>query len=210
MRVKICGITREGDAHAAVACGATHLGFIFHRASPRYIAPEQARDIVRGLPSNIEPVGVFVDLAPDEVHRIVDLVGLSIAQLHGDESPTQCRSSSPRVWKALRASAAGSEERNALLTACAAFGECEAMLVDAKADGAHGGTGKVSDWALAATLARTRPVVLAGGLNAANVVDAIATVRPWAIDVSSGVEDSPGLKSEEKMRAFFTALRSMR
>ncbi|HSI04817.1 MAG: phosphoribosylanthranilate isomerase [Myxococcota bacterium] len=210
MKVKICGITREEDAHAAVACGAAYVGFIFHAASPRYVTPERARQIVKTLPSNVEPVGVFVDADALEVRRVVDLVGLSVAQLHGDETPEHCQASNGRVWKALRVSQASATERAEWLLASAAYSGCEAMLLDAKADNGHGGTGKTSDWHLAASLARTRPVVLAGGLSAANVVDAVKAVTPWALDVSSGVEDAPGRKSEEKMRAFFAALRSMR
>ena len=210
MKVKICGITREQDAHLAVACGATYVGFVFQAASPRYVTPERAREIVRTLPSNVEPVGVFVDTAAPEVRRIVDFVGLSVAQLHGDETPEHCQAANARVWKALRVSHASPTERAEWLVTSAAYVGCEAMVLDAKADSGHGGTGKTSDWHLAASLARTRPVVLAGGLNAANVVDAVAAVKPWAVDVSSGVEESPGRKSEEKMRGFFSALRSMR
>ncbi len=210
MKVKICGITREKDAHAAVVCGAAYVGFVFHRASPRYVTPERARQIVKTLPSNVEPVGVFVNSEPEDVRRIVDAVGLSVAQLHGDETPQRCHASNSRVWKALRVSHASASERAAWLAASAAYVDCEAMLLDAKAETAHGGTGKVSDWHLAASLARTRPVVLAGGLTAENVVDAVTAVRPWALDVSSGVEDAPGEKSEEKLRTFFSALRSMR
>lgn len=210
MKVKICGITREEDAHAAVAFGAAYVGFVFHTESPRYVTPERARQIVKTLPSNVEPVGVFVDSEPDEVRRIVDAVGLSVSQLHGDETPERCQASNTRVWKALRVSHASAGERAAWLATSAAYVGCEAMLLDARADAAHGGTGKVSDWHLAGLLARTRPVVLAGGLNAENVVDAVTAVRPWALDVSSGVEDAPGQKSEDKLRTFFGALRSMR
>lgn len=210
MKVKICGITRQEDAHLAVECGATFVGFVFHPASPRYVTPEVARSIVTSLPSNVDPVGVFVDVAAVEVRRIVDAVGLSVAQLHGDESPEDCRSFGGRVWKALRVSHTSAAERADWLTASTAYSGCEAMLVDAKAEGVHGGSGLTSDWQLAAALARTRSVVLAGGLNADNVALAVKAVSPWAIDVSSGVEDSPGKKSEDKMRALFAAVRSIR
>jgi phosphoribosylanthranilate isomerase len=210
VKVKICGIMRQEDAQLAVTCGATFVGFVFHPASPRYVTPEVARRIVTSLPSNVEPVGVFVDVAAAEIRRIVETVGLSVAQLHGDESAEDCRSLSGRVWKALRVSSSSAAERAEWLTSSTAYSGCEAMLVDAKADGVHGGSGLTSDWQLAAALARTRPVVLAGGLNAGNVTDAVKAVSPWAIDVSSGVEDSPGKKSEEKMRALFAAVRSMR
>jgi phosphoribosylanthranilate isomerase len=193
-----------------VACGAAYVGFVFQTASPRYVTPEHARQIVKTLPSNVEPVGVFVDTDVQEVRRIVDQVGLSVAQLHGDETPEHCQASSDRVWKALRVSHASAIERAEWLVVSAAYSGCEAIVLDAKADTAHGGTGKASDWHLAASLARTRPVVLAGGLSAVNVVDAVKAVTPWAIDVSSGVEESAGNKSEEKMRAFFAALRSIR
>jgi phosphoribosylanthranilate isomerase len=210
VKVKICGITRQEDAHLAVACGATYVGFIFHEKSPRYVTPDAARRIVATLPSNVAPVGVFVNLAPADVKRIVDTVGLSVVQLHGDETPQQCADIGGHVWKALRVSHASAAERAEWLTSSSAYVGCEAMLLDAKADDAHGGTGKTSDWHLAATLARTRPVVLAGGLTAENVAQAVKAVEPWAVDVSSGVEETPGTKSESKMRAFFAALRGVK
>jgi phosphoribosylanthranilate isomerase len=203
MNVKICGITSAEDALEAVRLGARYIGFICHAASPRYIAPEDIAAIVHKLPKAILKVGVFVDAQPATVLETVERAGLDIAQLHGDETAAICKASGPRIWKALRVSESTPDERKQLLKRAQAYAECEAILIDAKSAKAHGGTGERSDWTFAAELGMQRPVVLAGGIGAENVREAMQRVDPWAIDVSSSVEDAPGKKSHAKMKQLF-------
>jgi phosphoribosylanthranilate isomerase len=198
MFVKICGITRLEDACAAVREGAHAIGFVFWPKSPRYIDPERAREIVRAIDVPVITVGVFVNQPADEINRTANKAGLSMVQLHGDETPDSLAEIERPVMKALSleqtAVDAGSWRRGTPL------------LVDAHDPVKRGGTGRTADWAKAAPLARRRRVVLAGGLSAENVRDAIAQVRPFGIDVSSGVESEPGIKDGTKLTALFTAL----
>ena len=204
MKVKICGITSEGDALAAVELGATHIGFVFHEASPRCVTIAIAAQISQRLPKGITKVGVFVNQRVDVVQSTMRAAGLDVAQLHGDETPEVCRASAQRFWKALRANPGC--DRDAMLADAVTFTGCECVLVDAKADLRLGGTGQLSDWQLATALGTKVNVVLAGGLNASNVADAIKAVRPWGVDVSSGVEARPGIKDKDKMAALFAAI----
>lgn len=197
MLIKICGITRAEDAREAVDAGADAIGFIFWPRSPRYLAPGAARRIVASLPPFVTPVGVFVNQPIAEVNAIADEVRLGAVQLHGDETPDLLDAIVAPVVKAV-AGASGTEVWPARVT----------LLVDAKDPVRRGGTGTTSDWGDAAALARRRHVLLAGGLTVHNVVEAIARVRPFGIDVSSGVESSPGVKDHGKMRALIAAARA--
>jgi phosphoribosylanthranilate isomerase len=198
MIVKICGITRVEDAKLAVSLGATAIGFIFWPASPRAIAPRQARSIVDALPASVTTVGVFVNASQDEIETAADAANVSAVQLHGDETPDLARSLSRRVIKAV---ALGEDAEQVVGDWAGTM-----VLLDAHDPARRGGTGRVIDWDRAASIARTRDVILAGGLGPANVVDAVTRVRPAGIDVSSGVESSPGVKDHEKLRALFEAL----
>lgn len=198
MIVKICGITRVEDAKLAVSLGATAIGFIFWPASPRAIAPGQARSIVDALPASVATVGVFVNASRDEIETAAEAANVSAVQLHGDETPDLARSLSRGVIKAV---ALGEDAEQVLNDWAGTM-----VLLDAHDPARRGGTGRVIDWDRAASIARTRDVILAGGLGPANVVDAVTRVRPAGIDVSSGVESSPGVKDHEKLRALFEAL----
>jgi phosphoribosylanthranilate isomerase len=194
VKVKICGITRVEDALAAVRLGADALGFNFWPRSKRFLPPDRARAIVRRLPAFVTAVGVFVDPARDEVLRAIDQAGIGVAQLHGDEPPDLCASLPVPVLKAIRL--AGPQS----LAQLAAY-EVQAFLLDAPS-AAYGGSGTTCDWSLAAAVAGELPIVLAGGLGPDNVAEAVRTVRPWAVDVASGVESTPGVKDEDRMRRF--------
>lgn len=203
MRVKICGITCEEDARAAVAAGADALGFNFCPASPRYIDPRCARDIVSGLPPFVAAVGVFVDvLDPAEVRRVARLAGVSVLQLHGDESPDYCRrlGGSYPLIKALRLG-------NHLSHGALGEYPVQAFLLDTYDETRRGGTGKTFDWSLACGLAGVRPIILAGGLTPENVAAAVRAVRPYAVDVCSGIEARPGKKDPEKLARFMEEVR---
>ncbi|MDT7687732.1 MAG: phosphoribosylanthranilate isomerase [Acidobacteriota bacterium] len=197
-RVKVCGIMNLEDALAAVEAGADLLGFNFYTRSPRYVTPADARSIVERLPEGIEGVGVFVnETGPEEVERIARASGLGAVQLHGDETPEFCRAlRGLETIKALRV-------REGYTAKAAVLYSTDAVLLDAYAPGVWGGTGHTFDWTLAR---QTREVVprlfLAGGLTPENVAEAVKVVRPFAVDVCSGVETSPGRKSFQLMRRF--------
>ncbi len=204
MYIKICGITNLADARVAVEAGADMLGFVFYEKSPRYIAPECAREIAlvtRHL-SPVTFVGVFVNESLARVRAIMDIAQLDLAQLHGDEPAEMVRALSPRAYKALRPRDAA-EARAAIETYRAVVdGSAPAFIVDAFDAKQFGGTGARGDWNIAADIAREFPILLAGGLNAENVADAIRAVAPWGVDVSSGVERAPGLKDHAMVREF--------
>jgi phosphoribosylanthranilate isomerase len=194
-RVKICGITRAQDARAAVRAGADAIGFVLWPGSPRRISLAKARAIGRLLPPFVTRVGVFVNATPADVARAVREASLDAVQLHGDENPRAYRSCGAAVIKAVSLS------RPADIVRAARYPRDISLLVDARDHVRRGGTGRVSNWTLARRLARIRPILLAGGLQAANVARAIRAVRPWGIDLSSGVETAPGRKSATKMTA---------
>lgn len=200
VRIKICGITRFEDATAAVELGADALGFVFYEKSPRYIEPEDAAAIIRQLPESVSAVGLFVNPAQQQIDDTLNCCPLDIIQLHGDESADFCRAQSLPVMKAVAVSCADDLMR-------AASFDC-AVLLDAKAPaGVFGGTGTPFDWSVLEGFSHPFPLILAGGLNPENVASALA-VRQWfAVDVSSGVETSPGLKDSDKMQAFIAAVR---
>ena len=196
MLVKICGITRAADAAEAVECGASAIGFIFWAPGARYIDPQRARAIVRTLPPFVTPVGVFVNETAEHINAVADIVGLGCVQLHGDETPEYAASVSRPVMKAV---SVGRDEARV-------WPSRVRLLLDVHDPVARGGTGRTIDWAAAADLAARREVLLAGGLTPDNVADAVARVRPFGIDVSSGVERAPGIKDPQRLRALFEAV----
>ncbi len=198
MFVKICGITSEEDALLAVAMGADAVGFVF-APSPRQIAAAHARDIARRPPPEILTVGVFRDEAPQRVVDVVNTTGLRAAQLHGHETPEQCRWVRERVAFVIQGFVAG----DPALDHTDKYG-ADAILIDSPAPG----SGEVFDWSLAEGAPSNRRVIVAGGLTAENVGDAIEKTRAWGVDVSTGVESEPGHKDARKLRAFIAAARA--
>jgi len=199
--IKFCGITRTEDAWAAADNGAAAIGFIFAKGSPRLVTVDVARTIGRTLPPFLQRVGVFVDTPAAEVRKMAQYAELDVVQLHGHESVLEATTVWPRVIKAL------ARDRD-LMEQAEAWSDEITLLVDAATGDAPGGTGQLADWPAAAALARERRLVLAGGLTAENVGEAIAAVRPYAVDVSSGIEVRPGVKSASRMRAFAWAVES--
>ncbi len=202
MKIKICGIRRVQDALLATELGASALGFVFWPSSPRFIDPYRARPIVAALPPFVTTVGVFVNQPWAFVTEVARLLGLGAVQLHGDEPADMYARSACRVIKAVPVMV----DDRTLAGRVAAVPPHATVLLDAHDPIARGGTGRPIDWAQAAAIARTRPVILSGGLNADNVGAAIQAVEPYAIDVSSGVESAPGIKDAAKMRALFEAI----
>ncbi|MCU0973076.1 MAG: phosphoribosylanthranilate isomerase [Burkholderiales bacterium] len=199
--VKICGITRVEDALAAAHAGAHALGFIFHPPSPRNIDVPRAQAIVRALPPFITTVGVFVDPDRAIVEAVIKEIRLGVLQFHGDEDPVFCARFGMPYMKAVRV-----RRDLDLLQYTSVFRAAQALLLDAFVPGSHGGTGQTFDWSLIPP-ALPVPVVLSGGLDAANVATAIRRVRPWAVDVSSGVEIDKGIKDAAKIAAFMRGVR---
>ncbi|MGM0415847.1 MAG: phosphoribosylanthranilate isomerase [Thermodesulfobacteriota bacterium] len=198
VRTKICGITSVEDAHTAVAAGVDAIGLVFYSGSKRYVDMEQARRICAALPPFVTRVGLFVNEDTEVVRTAVARCRLDIAQLHGDEDAKECSIPGVRVVKALRL------RENTDIGICESYRSAgvEAFLLDAWVKDAYGGTGKCAPWDTAARFARVHNIILAGGLNPANVATAIEYVKPYAVDVSSGVEQSAGIKDAEKVRAF--------
>ena len=204
LKIKICGITNAQDAQAAVEAGADALGFVFYRKSPRFVEAGLVKQIVAGLPPFVLPVGVFVNEDVKVVRDLMDACGLVLAQLHGDESASYCETLARSVLKGIRL-----RNRGSLLALGEYKGRAQVrgFVVDAFSENAYGGTGLAADWPLAAEVAKAAPVLLAGGLTPENVQEAIRAVRPYGVDVSSGVEASPGKKDHAKIQAFIQAAR---
>ena len=202
--IKICGITNLNDAHAAVAAGADALGFNFYKPSPRYIAPETAREIINTLPDSIFTVGVFVnESSPEAVRSIASQAGVEAVQLHGDESPDYCRALNS-VIKAFAVSDSFDIKRLESY-------EVDAVMLDTKHNRLRGGTGRVFDWSIAQQVSQLVPrLYLAGGLSPENVTEAIEMVQPFAVDACSSLEDRPGIKNHERMRIFVNKVRSVK
>lgn len=201
MRVKICGITNLEDALAAVDSGADALGFVFFPASPRHISPDEATAIIRRLPPFVQTVGLFVNDDLETVNATADRCGLDMVQLHGDEPPDFCGGVRRRVIKAFRVQDAST------LDTIGTY-RVSACLLDAWSPLARGGTGETFNWDIAAQAVRDgRRIILAGGLTPDNVADAVRQVRPYAVDVSSGVEAAPGKKDPMAVRMFITSAR---
>jgi phosphoribosylanthranilate isomerase len=194
-KVKICGITSLEDALMAVEGGADALGFVFFEKSPRHIDPEQAARIIAEIPPFVQVVGLFVNAELDFVNQTADSCRLDIVQLHGDETPSYCDLVRRRVMKAFRVR--GMES----LAAMAQY-KVSAFLLDAYSPNSYGGTGACFDWDCAIAAKGRVPIILAGGLDPDNVASAVAKVAPYGVDVSSGVESSPGRKDPEKVRRF--------
>jgi phosphoribosylanthranilate isomerase len=209
MHIKICGLTNLDDALAAIDLGADYLGFNFYPKSQRFIAPEDCAQITSALTnhasrltpheSRLTLVGIFVNEPPARVAAILRDCGLDLAQLHGDETPEELAELKGRAYKGVR----GTGMKN--LNDFVHNGQTPALLLDAYSPNAYGGTGHTVDWAAARVIAEQFPIFLAGGLTPENVADAIAQVKPWGVDVASGVEVSPRKKDHVKMRAFVEA-----
>ncbi len=199
-RIKICGITTLDDARCAVAAGADALGFVFYPKSPRYITAAAAGKIVAALPPFVATVGLFVNMADSKIQQTMETARLNVVQLHGDELPEDCLIPGYPVVKAVRVKSTDS------LNGIDRY-QVSALLLDAWNDENYGGTGEKFDWQLAKTFTADCPVILAGGLNPDNVAAAIGTVHPYAVDVSSGVEASPGKKDHDKIYQFIQQVR---
>jgi len=203
--VKICGITNLDDALAAVAAGADALGFNFYKPSPRYITPQDAREIIEQLPESLLTVGVFVNEESEAVRVIANESGLRALQLHGDESPEYCRELGADFYVIKTFAVSDSFDVQAL-----APYKVEAVMLDTKHNNLRGGTGRVFDWSVAQRIVPTTPkLFLAGGLSPENVGNAVEIVRPFAVDACSALEDRPGKKNHERMRVFINAVRAV-
>ena len=194
MFIKICGITRLTDALYALQHGATALGFVFWPHSPRYVTPQRAGEIVAELPPGTTTVGVFVNETVDGIRAVVARTGISAVQLHGDEPPEYAGALGWPIYRAIAVAEADA--------ASEAWPEETTFLLDTIDPVRRGGTGETVDWSQAAAIAHKRRVVLAGGLTPLNVAGAIGAVRPWGVDVSSGVEQTPGVKDFDKVARF--------
>ncbi|WP_277374454.1 phosphoribosylanthranilate isomerase [Pseudomonas sp. AA-38] len=200
VRSKICGITRVEDALAAVEAGADAIGLVFYAKSPRAVSVEQAQAIVAALPPFVTSVGLFVDMPREELQAVLAQVPLDLLQFHGEESPADCEGHGRPYIKALRVRPGG--DVAALL---APYAGARGILLDTFVEGVPGGTGAAFDWSLVPCEAG-KPIILAGGLTADNVAQAIAQVRPYAVDVSGGVEAAKGIKDAGKIHAFLQAV----
>ena len=201
-RIKICGLTREADVDAAAAAGADAIGFVLYPKSPRAVTPARAAELARRLPPFVTPVLLFVNASPAEIDAALAAVPNALLQFHGDETPQDCRAVGRPYLRAVRMGPAGVD----LLDCAARYHDAQALLLDAHVEG-YGGGGKAFDWSLV-PLDVPLPVVLSGGLNPANVTDGVLRVRPWAVDVSSGVEASKGIKDAPLMRRFCETVRA--
>lgn len=200
VRSKICGITRLEDALAAVDAGADAIGFVFYAKSPRAVSVEQARAIIAALPPFVTTVGLFVNCSRCELTEILEVVPLDLLQFHGDETPEDCDGYHRPYIKALRVQAGDD-----IAASCRAYSGASGILLDTYVAGVPGGTGEAFDWSLIPQ-GLSKPIILAGGLTPANVAQAIVQVRPYAVDVSGGVEMSKGIKDHDKIRAFMRAV----
>ncbi len=199
--VKICGIARAADAEAVAAFAPDAMGFIFWPRSPRAVRPADVAAWTRGLPKTIQRVGVFVDASAEEIARVREQAGLDIVQIHSDATPAFCATLAPGVWKVAHLDRMSAEQASAY--------SVDALLIDQYSTVSPGGTGMVADWDAAARFVGQafQPVLLAGGLRADNVGVALQKVEPWGVDVSSGVEASPGVKDLSKVKAFIEQCR---
>jgi phosphoribosylanthranilate isomerase len=199
-RIKICGITRDEDLQAAVEAGADAVGFVLYAPSPRAVSVERAAEMARALPPFMTPVPLFVDAAADLIERAVRTMPQALLQFHGDETPAQCRR-----WERPYVRAARMASGFDLLNFAPLYPDAAGFVLDAHVDG-YGGGGKVFDWSLIPRSVPL-PVVLSGGLHAENVIEGILRLRPWAVDVSSGVESAKGIKDAAAIRRFCDAVR---
>jgi phosphoribosylanthranilate isomerase len=195
-RVKICGITRVEDALIAVAQGADAIGLVFYPPSPRYVTPAQAAEIVNALPAFITVVALFVDASRTDVEAVLSQVNIDLIQFHGQETADECRQYGKSYMKAIRV-----KSDTNLVQYMTEYSDAKALLLDTYAEGVPGGTGQVFDWTVIPKNL-SKPIVLAGGLDAENVEQAIRQVKPYAVDVSGGVEFKKGIKDAAKIAAF--------
>jgi len=203
VKVKICGITNVQDARYAASAGADALGFIFVPGTPRCVTPEKVKAIVLEVPPFVAKVGVFMNSDAEMIAEIMDFCGLDFAQLHGQESARYCgRLKGRRIIKAIHVRSEEDIRRMAHY-------DVDAFLLDTYVAGVPGGSGETFDWALARQGANSGRVILAGGLTAENVADAVVAARPYAVDASSGVEEEPGKKSKELVEAFIRLAKSI-
>ncbi len=201
-RVKFCGITRQADAAFAVRLGVDALGFVFHPKSPRYIEPADAGGIISGLPPFVTSVGLFVDHSHDEVEEIISQSSIDLVQFHGDESPEFCEQISRPYFKAVRV-----KDETDINGIAASYRFARGLLLDAYVAGIPGGSGERFDWSKVPT-DLTLPIIMAGGLNSGNVAEVVQRLRTSGVDVSSGIETSPGLKDEQQMQSFMTTVKT--
>ena len=199
-RIKICGLTREADVDTAVLAGADSVGFVLYARSPRHVTPLHARELASRLPPFVTPVCLFVNASDDELAAAIEAIPHLVPQFHGEESPAACRRIGRPYLRAARMRAGFD-----LLDFATQFSEAQAVLLDAHVEG-YGGGGKVFDWSLIPP-GVPRPLVLSGGLHAKNVIPGILQVRPWAVDVSSGVESAKGIKDAGAIHRFCDAVR---
>jgi len=210
-RIKICGITREEDLLAAVDAGADAIGLVCFEGSKRYVSLARAAQLRAWVPPFVSVVALLVNAPPETVHAVIKQIRPDLLQFHGDETPETCAQYRHRYLRALRVGSPGLDSADCGHAVCtryaSAAGLCAGWLFDTYTP-AYGGSGQTFDHSLLAHVPATRPTILAGGLNAANVAASIQTVRPWAVDISSGVETAPGVKSAAKMQAFVAAVRA--
>ncbi len=197
--VKICGITNTDDAFYCAHEGADALGFIFYKQSPRYVEPSIAATIIEELPAYVIPVGVFVNESREQIERIISETNIRIIQLHGDEMPSDCTGYHVKVWKAFRL------RKSETVKSIKQY-KLDAVMLDGASDDEYGGSGKLANFDVALQMKEFHPVILSGGLNPDNVVNAIQHVQPYGIDISSGVESLPGKKDHEKVALLFERL----
>ena len=202
IRVKICGITRVEDGITCARLGADAIGLVFYAPSPRHVSVDQARAIMAALPPFVTTVGLFVDAAPTEVHAVLAQLPLDMLQFHGNETPEYCRGFGRSYLKAVRVKPGAD-----LVQYASAYPDAKGLLLDAHVEGIAGGTGQAFDWSLIPAQLPL-PVVLSGGLNSANIAEAIRRIQPAAVDVSSGVEATKGIKDTEKIAAFMQGVRN--
>jgi phosphoribosylanthranilate isomerase len=202
-RIKICGITREQDMHAVVNSGADAFGLVFYEKSPRHVGLQQAAQILRAVPPFITVVGLFVNPAAEYVREVLEKVSLDVLQFHGEETPEFCAQFGKPYLKAVRVKVGVD-----LIQYAARYAGAQGLLLDAYIEGTHGGTGESFDWELIPQ-DLPLPVILSGGLNAGNVAAAVKQVKPYAVDVSSGVEAAKGIKDVAKIAAFIKEVKNI-
>lgn len=210
-RIKICGLTREADVDAAVLAGADAIGFVLYPHSPRFVAPDRAGELARRLPAFVAPVLLFVNASPAYIAQGTAAVPNALLQFHGDETPADCLAAGRPFIRAARIPTGPTGASFDLLKYAQDYAAAQAILLDAHADG-YGGSGKSFDWTAFPwshpLLNAGSRLVLSGGLDAVNAIEGISRVRPWAVDVSSGVEVSKGIKDPEKIHRFVAAVRA--
>ncbi|MDS1141772.1 phosphoribosylanthranilate isomerase [Pusillimonas sp. SM2304] len=210
IRVKICGLTRPQDVDAAVNAGADAVGLVFYGPSKRAVSLEQAIALRKAVPAFVDVVALFVNAAEDQVQEVIDQVQPDLLQFHGDETPAYCESFNRRYFRAFRVGGPGLDTPEQVLAACRKYASASAWLFDSYSTG-YGGSGLPFDPALLRDVrqaADSRPLVLAGGLKADTVAQSVRALQPYAVDVSSGVEEAPGIKSAQKIAAFMKAVAS--